>query len=91
MLADQRGACLGCDKPDPERVDHDHETGRVRGMLCFNCNQALGNARDDIDVLERLRNYLVVRRPDLIRERGTHRRPLPELDLEASYAHSHSG
>jgi hypothetical protein len=60
MLADQGGLCLGCDKPDPEHVDHDHETGNVRGMLCFNCNQALGNVRDKMAVLSRLRDYLAV-------------------------------
>jgi Recombination endonuclease VII len=56
MLAAQGGVCAVCEKPDPEHVDHDHETGVVRGMLCFNCNQALGNARDDVEVLRRLRN-----------------------------------
>jgi Recombination endonuclease VII len=56
MLAAQGGVCAVCEKPDPEHFDHDHETGVVRGMLCFNCNQALGNARDDVEVLRRLRN-----------------------------------
>jgi hypothetical protein len=48
-----------CGKPDPEHVDHDHRTGVVRGMLCFNCNQALGNVRDSIRVLEQLQDYLL--------------------------------
>jgi hypothetical protein len=43
----------------PEHVDHDHATGQVRGMLCSNCNQALGNVRDSVQVLERLAGYLV--------------------------------
>ena len=38
--------------------DHDHVTGRFRGWLCFLCNAALGNARDNIEVLERLAAYL---------------------------------
>lgn len=58
ILAMQSGRCPGCGKPDPEHVDHDHETGEVRGLLCFNCNQALGNVRDDTSVLLRLAHYL---------------------------------
>ncbi len=54
----QRGLCAGCWKAPAAHVDHDHATGKVRGLLCFNCNQALGNSRDDIEVLRRLVNYL---------------------------------
>ena len=53
MYCKQGGACLICEKPDPEHVDHDHETGKVRGILCFNCNQGLGNFRDDVRSLIR--------------------------------------
>ncbi|HEV2346964.1 MAG TPA: endonuclease VII domain-containing protein [Actinocrinis sp.] len=59
MLADQDNKCLICDKPDPEHVDHDHGTGRVRGILCFNCNQGLGNFRDDLRSLGRAVDYLM--------------------------------
>jgi hypothetical protein len=59
MLAAQAGLCPGCGGADPGHVDHDHATGRVRGMLCFNCNQALGNVRDDMRVLTNLTNYLL--------------------------------
>lgn len=59
MLAAQGGVCAVCDKPDPEHVDHDHNTGKVRGLLCFNCNQALGNVRDDIAILGKLQDYLI--------------------------------
>jgi hypothetical protein len=59
MLAGQDNRCAGCGKPDPEHVDHDHATGAVRGMLCFNCNQALGNVHDSLRVLEGLSAYLV--------------------------------
>jgi hypothetical protein len=84
MLAEQGGTCAVCDKPDPEHVDHDHKPGAVRGMLCFNCNQALGNARDDVDVLWRLRAYLIVRRPAEVRAAGFEARPRHGLTIEIS-------
>lgn len=59
MLEAQDGKCLICEKPEPEHVDHDHETGKVRGILCFNCNQGLGNFRDDMRSLIRAVNYLM--------------------------------
>lgn len=45
MLTRQRGVCAICLKPEKNRmlaVDHDHDTGRVRGLLCTTCNNALG-------------------------------------------------
>lgn len=62
MLEAQGHNCAVCKKADPEHVDHDHATGEVRGMLCFNCNQALGNARDDVRVLRNLVRYLYASR-----------------------------
>jgi Recombination endonuclease VII len=59
MLEAQGGLCAVCRKADPEHVDHDHQTGKVRGMLCFNCNQALGNVRDSVPVLRALITYLI--------------------------------
>jgi hypothetical protein len=59
MLAEQEGKCAACGKPAPEHVDHDHKTSEVRGMLCFNCNQALGNVRDSVAVLQQLQDYLL--------------------------------
>lgn len=45
LLTEQGGRCVLCQRePDESRlhVDHDHETGRVRGLLCFHCNTTLG-------------------------------------------------
>lgn len=45
MLLDQKGTCAICNKlPQGKRplcVDHDHYTGKVRGLLCYGCNRAL--------------------------------------------------
>ena len=57
MIEAQGGTCAVC-PGKPEHVDHDHKTGRVRGILCFNCNQALGNVRHDRTVLRGLISYL---------------------------------
>ena len=40
-------------------IDHCHETNIVRGVLCSACNLALGHARDSIEVLDKLKNYLI--------------------------------
>ncbi len=59
MAADQRGLCLVCEeKPERLYVDHDHATGKVRGLLCVNCNFALGHAKDSIEILHKLVRYL---------------------------------
>ncbi len=39
-------------------IDHNHTTGEVRGVLCSNCNIALGHSKDDIESLKRMINYL---------------------------------
>lgn len=62
MFTAQSGLCLGCYKHQKDikrafAVDHDHLSGRVRGLLCGNCNVALGNAQDDPIILRRLADY----------------------------------
>ncbi|GAA4710495.1 endonuclease VII domain-containing protein [Phytohabitans rumicis] len=58
LLAEQGGVCAICGAPDPEHVDHDHVTGWIRGILCFNCNGGLGQFRDDVEYLAKAITYL---------------------------------
>jgi hypothetical protein len=65
MVVEQGGVCAICGRPDPEHVDHDHETGEVRGILCFNCNGGLGQFRDDVDALRSAAVYLEGKTPEV--------------------------
>ncbi|QES52697.1 recombination endonuclease VII [Streptomyces venezuelae] len=58
LLRAQFGLCVICLKAPPVHVDHCHETGKVRGVLCFNCNSAIGKLGDDPDTLRRAISYL---------------------------------
>lgn len=61
MLTAQAGICAICSaKPNGKRlsVDHDHSTGRVRGLLCGLCNFALGAFRDNPDTMAAAIRYL---------------------------------
>lgn len=62
LLADQRGVCAVCHRSDPTgrrlAVDHDHQTGVVRGLLCSNCNRAIGQLAESPDVLAAALAYL---------------------------------
>jgi hypothetical protein len=66
LMERQGGRCAICDKPPPPNrrlhVDHDHETGRVRGLLCNGCNSGLGALGDDEAGLLRALAYLRARR-----------------------------
>lgn len=54
----QEGACLLCFRVMKLHVDHDHVTGRIRGLLCSPCNTALFRAETDPTWFDRARRYL---------------------------------
>jgi hypothetical protein len=58
MLEEQGGLCAICKAAPAVHVDHDHVTGRVRALLCFNCNGGLGQFRDDPGLLYLAAFYL---------------------------------
>jgi len=70
LFEKQKGLCALCRKPEttkrnsksdsPERlaVDHCHDTGRIRGLLCFKCNTAVGSIGDDEESARRVVEYL---------------------------------
>lgn len=66
LLSLQGGGCAICQVAAPSSsrrtaafaVDHDHSTGRVRGLLCAQCNTGLGLLRDHPEMLERALTYL---------------------------------
>lgn len=63
MLVEQGNRCGICPATEPGgrgawHVDHNHATGKVRALLCLNCNVALGKVRDSIPVLKTMIEYL---------------------------------
>jgi sulfur transfer complex TusBCD TusB component (DsrH family) len=69
ILLAQNGVCALCGKPEtkishkshkvlPLAIDHDHKTGKIRGLLCDDCNVMLGRAKDEAEVLRKAANYI---------------------------------
>jgi hypothetical protein len=63
MFAAQDQKCAICRTETPGgrgcfHVDHDHDTGKVRGLLCHRCNTSLGGFGDSVDVLRAAIAYL---------------------------------
>ena len=67
MLAAQDGRCAACGTDEPGgyagrhgtfNADHDHDTGEVRGLLCYRCNRGIGLFKDDPDLMRLVAQYL---------------------------------
>ena len=63
MFKKQKGRCAICGAHQSElkealRVDHNHDTGKVRGLLCHHCNTGAGNFRDDPILLRKAAKYM---------------------------------
>jgi hypothetical protein len=59
----QGGGCAICHEPSRKihtklSVDHDHATGKIRGLLCHACNQSIGMMLDDPALLREKANYI---------------------------------
>lgn len=68
MLKNQRGVCAICGRPERIKhkekirdlaVDHNHQTGKIRQLLCGNCNYMLGHADENITILQNAITYLL--------------------------------
>jgi len=63
IFCEQQGVCLICKKPQSEMkrklaVDHSKKTGKIRGLLCGNCNVLIGLCYEDPEVLRNAIRYL---------------------------------
>jgi hypothetical protein len=63
MYKNQNGVCAICKGEGDGKwkklcVDHDHKTGKVRQLLCRNCNMVLGQVGDNANLLEEMIKYL---------------------------------
>ncbi len=61
MLAEQNNVCCICGLIDRKyrlAVDHCHKTGKIRGLLCSNCNQGIGHLKDNPALLRKAADYV---------------------------------
>lgn len=75
LLKEQDGKCAICRTDNPRQrsehfhIDHNHETGEIRGLLCSPCNQGLGYFQENVEVMAKAIAYLAGQ-PGQYRERG---------------------
>jgi hypothetical protein len=68
LLAAQGGVCAICESPPGANggpgtrrflaIDHNHATGKIRGLLCHHCNVAIGYLHEDLKLFDKARAYL---------------------------------
>ena len=98
ILTEQKGKCACCGIHQNEltmnlAVDHDHDTGLIRGLLCMHCNTAIGMLGDNIEGLMKALNYL--EKHELTKERKTNEhvvqvKPKPNVQVKVQRGHLQS-
>jgi hypothetical protein len=74
MLQSQGGVCAICHQPEtaPDKasgktkglaIDHCHQSGKIRALLCSNCNRGLGLFNDSVELLAKAREYVLYHKP----------------------------
>mgnify|MGYP003626547506 CR=1 FL=1 len=63
MFTDQKGCCKICERHQSKLskrlgVDHNHTTGKVRGLLCDSCNTNIGKYNEDTKILNKMIEYI---------------------------------
>jgi hypothetical protein len=62
LKQEQHNKCAICSKTEPGNkrlsVDHNHITGEIRGLLCNNCNRAIGLLQDNVNIIKNAVSYL---------------------------------
>lgn len=58
LLSEQNGVCAICKEEVKLCIDHNHETGKVRGLLCQKCNAGVGMLRESLTIVLAVYDYL---------------------------------
>jgi len=68
MLDSQNNVCVICGQPETRKaasgktcylhVDHNHESGEVRGLLCHHCNTGIGAFKEDASLMQKAIEYI---------------------------------